>query len=158
MNIRIPIVVMTMLFLGTAAGATEPPRTFFAVQCEARSANPQMWNGIRRFIEKWFQFSRENKARIRTVRDIVKIYPADQIVEVKWVRQETALSKPPEGLFAKVRKFQELLKTAKAEHRDTSAAEDFDRQSRAAAKRGDMAEAERLLDAASELLQRSKKP
>jgi glycerophosphoryl diester phosphodiesterase len=96
------------------------------------------------FIEKWFQFCRENNARIRTVRDIVKTYPADQIVEVKWVRQEPG----PQGIFVKARKFQDRLKAAKAQHRDTSAAEELDRQSRAAAARGDMAEAERLLEKA----------
>jgi hypothetical protein len=104
------------------------------------------------FIEQWFQFCRDNKARIQTVRDIVKNYPQDKAVEVPWVRQEPAPAKKPAGIFAKVRTFQESLKAAKEKRADTSAAEKLDHQSREAAGRGDMAEAERLLDKAIESL------
>jgi len=108
------------------------------------------------FIERWFQFCRENKARIQTVRDIVKSYPQDKVVEVPCVQQDvgSAPRAAPRqgGIFAKVRKFHESLRAAKEKNMDTSAAERFDRQSREAAERGDMAEAERLLDKAIEVL------
>jgi len=109
------------------------------------------------FIEQWFQFCRENKAGIRTVREIIKTYPPDQIVGVKYVRQEPGPAKRPDGIFVKVRKFQELLRAAKQTQGDTSAAEELDRQSREAAGRGDMAEAERLLDKAIETLSQKKR-
>jgi hypothetical protein len=114
------------------------------------------------FIEQWFQYCQANKASISTVREIIKVYPRDKVVEVKYVRQETgpAPGAAPRqgGIFAKVRKFQELLKARKAESLDTSEAEELDRKSREAARGGDMGEAERLLDRAIELLGRSKKP
>jgi len=110
------------------------------------------------FIERWFQFCRDNKATIRTVRDIIRSYPQDKVEEVPYVRQEPRLAKRPEGIFAKVRKFQELLRARKAENLDTSAAEALDRKSHEAARDGDMEEAGRLLDKASELLERLKKP
>jgi len=114
------------------------------------------------FIEQWFQFCRENKASIRTVREIVRSYPQEKVVEVKVVRQETspAPSAAPRqrAIFTKVRKFQELLRARKAENLDTSAAEALDRKSREAARDGDTEEAGRLLDKASELLERLKKP
>ena len=114
------------------------------------------------FIERWFQFCQENKANIKTVREIVGSYPQDKVVEVKYVRQEasSAMRAAPRqgGIFAKVRKFQELLRARKAENLDTSAAEALDRKSREAARDGDTEEAGRLLDKASELLERLKKP
>ncbi|MBI5688228.1 MAG: hypothetical protein HZC54_24410 [Verrucomicrobia bacterium] len=108
------------------------------------------------FIERWFQFCRENKAEIKTVRDIVRSYPPDKVVEVPCVRQEIGSLRKPEGIFAKVRKFHESLRVAKEKGVDTSAAEALDRQSREAAGRGDMAEAERLLDKATEALGQKK--
>jgi hypothetical protein len=114
------------------------------------------------FFEQWFRFCRENKAPIRTVREIVQNYPREKIIEVKWVRQERgpgprAVPRPG-GIFAKVREFHELLRAKQAEHCDTSAAEELDRQSREAAARRDMGEAERLLDRAIKLLERLEKP
>jgi len=114
------------------------------------------------FFEQWFRFCRENKARIMTVREIVQNYPREKIVEVEWVRQETGPG-PREvprqgGIFAKVRKFHELLRAKRAENVDTSAAEELDRQSREAAGRGNMREAERLLDRAIKVLDQAKKP
>lgn len=114
------------------------------------------------FIEQWFQFCRDNKANIKTVREVIRSYPPDKIAEVKCVRQETspATRTAPRqgGIFAKVRKFQELLRARKAENLDTSAAEELDHKSREAARDGDTEEAGRLLDKASELLERLKKP
>ncbi|MBI5394145.1 MAG: hypothetical protein HZA91_02485, partial [Verrucomicrobia bacterium] len=114
------------------------------------------------FIEQWFQFCRDNKANIRTVREIVRSHPQEKVVEVKVVRQETSpapRAAPRQGaIFAKVRKFQELLKVRKTENLDTSAAEALDRKSREAARNGDTEEAGRLLDRASELLERMKTP
>jgi hypothetical protein len=75
------------------------------------------------FVELWFQFCRDNKATIRTVRDIIKGFPQDKVVEVSCVRQEPGPAKKPEGIFAKVRKFQYLLRTAKEKNVDTLAAE-----------------------------------
>jgi hypothetical protein len=106
------------------------------------------------FIERWFQFCRENKARIQAVRDIVTHYPQDEVVEVPCVQQEPPPASKSAGIFAKVRTFQESLKAAKEKAADTSAAEDLDRQSREAASRGDMTEAERLLDQAIEAISR----
>jgi hypothetical protein len=110
------------------------------------------------FIERWFQFCQENKTSIRTVREIIKSYPRDKVVEVKYVRQgkgPAPRGAPRQGgIFAKVRKFQELLKAKKNERLDTSAAEELDRQSREAAHGGRPQEAERLLDRAIELLER----
>jgi len=114
------------------------------------------------FIERWFRFCQENQAAIRTVREIIKSYPTDKIVEVKCVPQETGAAPRaaprPARIFAKVRTFQELLLAAKEKNWDTSAAEALDRQSREAAGRGDMAEAGRFLDRAIEALERLKKP
>ncbi|MFZ2639963.1 MAG: hypothetical protein WA117_03165 [Verrucomicrobiia bacterium] len=112
------------------------------------------------FIEKWFQFCRENKTNIRTVRDIVKSHPQDKVVEVPYVRQEAGsaprAASRQGGISVKVRKFQELLKAAKEKSVDTSAAENLDRQSRKAARAGNMAEAEQLLDRAIEALGQKK--
>jgi hypothetical protein len=110
------------------------------------------------FIERWFQFCRENKAAIKTVREIVRSYPQDKVVEVPYVRQEIGSLRKPEAIFAKVRRFQETLRAAKEKRLDTSAAEELDRQSREAARAGDHEEAGRLLDKATELLERTRKP
>jgi sugar phosphate isomerase/epimerase len=40
------------------------------------------------FFEQWFRFCHQNKASIKTVRDIVRDYPPEKIVEVRWARQE----------------------------------------------------------------------
>jgi hypothetical protein len=110
------------------------------------------------FFEQWFGFCRENNATIRTVREIVQKHPREKVVEVNWVRQEEPLgpraSPHQGGIFPKVRKFHELLRAKRAEDFDTSAAEELDRQSREAAGRGDMREAERLLERAIEQLDR----
>ncbi|MCX6901593.1 MAG: hypothetical protein NT105_23180 [Verrucomicrobia bacterium] len=110
------------------------------------------------FIEQWFQFCQENKADIKTVREIVRSYPPDKVVEVPCVRQEVGSPRKPEAIFAKVRRFQGALRAAKEKGLDTSAAEELDRKSREAARGGDHEEAGRLLDKATELLERSKKP
>lgn len=110
------------------------------------------------FIEQWFQFCRENKAEIKTVREIVRSYPQDKVVEVPYVRQEVGSLRRPEAIFAKVRRFQETLRAAKEKGLDMSAAEELDRKSREAAHSGNHEEAGRLLDRASELLERPKKP
>lgn len=112
------------------------------------------------FIEQWFRFCQENKASIRTVREIVRNYPQDKVVNVKSVFQEVKPGRGQaprqDGIFAKVRKFQELLQRRKAEGANTSEAEDLDRQSRAAARSGDPEEAGRLLDRAIKALELEK--
>lgn len=112
------------------------------------------------FIEQWFRFCRENKASIRTVREIVRNYPQDKVVDVTSVFQEVkpARGQAPrqDGIFVKVRKFQELLQRRKAEGANTSEAEELDRQSREAARSGDPEEAGRLLDRAIKALELEK--
>jgi hypothetical protein len=110
------------------------------------------------FIEQWFQFCRENKAAIKTVRGIVRSYPPDKVVEVPYVRQEIGVPRKPEAIFAKVRRFQETLRMAKEKGLDTSAAEELDRRSREAARVGDHDETGQLLDKATAFLERAKKP
>lgn len=109
-------------------------------------------------VEQWFQFCRDNKATIRTVREIIESDAREKAVAVEWVRQEQGPAPREDGVFAKVRRFQGLVRARRAEGLDTSAAEELDRRSREAAGMGDLREAGRLLDKAIESLDRLKKP
>ncbi len=104
------------------------------------------------FIEKWFQFCREKGAEIRTVRDVVRSYPEDRIVDVEWVPQRGGVerrARPAGGaLLEKVRTFQESLGRVKGKGLDTSEAEALDTASREAARGGNLEAAERLIDKA----------
>lgn len=109
------------------------------------------------FFKKWFEFVKKNGAKIRTVREIIKDYPKNKIVDVKWVAQKEFERPSPrkerKEIFEKIRKFHKLLKEKKEQGFDTSRAEELDKKSRRAAKKGDWDEAERLLDEAIKILE-----
>lgn len=135
------------------------------------------------YIEKWFKFVSEKKMKIKTVSEIMKNYPHDKIVELKYSPQEKialptpmSISGPPvvpyyastfdlpplppqvmpmpeSGLFAKVHKFHSLLIEKKMLGYNTSKAEALDLKSREAAMRNDFKTAEKLLDKAIKILE-----
>jgi hypothetical protein len=106
------------------------------------------------FFKKWFEFTKKNNIKIQTVKEIIKRYPEDEIVDVKWITQKE-FKRPVarKDIFRKVRRFHKLLREKKAEGVDTSKAEELGKKSRKAAKRGDWKKAEELLDEAIKILE-----
>lgn len=103
------------------------------------------------YFEQWFRFLKDKGIMIKTVREIVKTYPAQEIIEKKYVLQE---GDPIEVVFKKVNRLHELMRLRESQGRDIREAKELDTASRRAAESGDREKVGQLLDEAIRSLEK----